>query len=400
MKKIIIIYENVFLERDFKRFEIDFYLKKNLKIEIWDISKFILKNISIPKSDFINSYQNLKIINFLDKNSFKKLAKQINKETFVMTSLSLNTKSEWIFLELEKNFITWGYFRLSYYPINKLSFMGIIRTIILNQKILIEKLEMIKKRSVNFFLFKNKVNKISPKFIIYAGNNAKKNISFDVHSDSLKISAHSFAYNEFLLNKNSNTESNDLLRKQFKKKYILYIDEDVPNHKDPYYHGFKKNLCEKNIFYKEICNFFDYLENKYNCEVVIAVYPKAQYSIEDNPYGRKAFKNKTLELIKNSFFVIQHNSTAVNFSVIYNKPLIFMTSQNYLFNYRASIEDLATELGTKSVNLSSKKDNYYDLNISIKYKNYINYFKNYISDNSDDAQITSAQIIYEKLVNF
>ena len=76
MKKIIIIYENVFLERDFKRFEIDFYLKKSLKIEIWDISKFILKNISIPKSDFINSYQNLKIINFLDTNFFKKLVKK------------------------------------------------------------------------------------------------------------------------------------------------------------------------------------------------------------------------------------------------------------------------------------------------------------------------------------
>ena len=400
MKKIIIIYQNVFLNRDFKRFEIDFYLKKNLKIEIWDISKFIFKDISIPKSDFNNDYQNLKIINFSDVNSFKKKVKEIDSETFVMTGLTLYSKSEWIFLELEKNFIKWGYFKLSYYPINKLSFKGIIQTILLNQNILIEKIEAIKKVFINFFLFKNKLYKISPKFIIYAGNKAKKSISFDFNSDLLRISAHSFAYNEFLLYKNSNAKNNDMLREQFKKKYILYIDEDVPNHKDPYYHGFKKNLCEKDIFYKEVCSFFEYLENKYNCEVVISVYPKAQYNIEDNPYGRKAFRDKTLELVKNAFLVIQHNSTAVNFSVIYNKPLIFMTSENYLFNYRVSIEDLATELGAKSVNVSDKKDNYGDLNTSIKYENYNKYFKNYISDNSDNAQITSAQIIYDKLVNF
>ena len=31
-----------------------------------------------------------------------------------MTGLTLYSKSEWIFLELEKNFIKWGYFKLSY----------------------------------------------------------------------------------------------------------------------------------------------------------------------------------------------------------------------------------------------------------------------------------------------
>tara|TARA_B110000858_G_scaffold197289_1_gene258444 strand:+ start:648 stop:1853 length:1206 start_codon:yes stop_codon:yes gene_type:complete len=399
MKKIIIIYQKIFLNKDFQRFEIDFYLKKNLKVEIWDIFHLLYKDMPVLKSDFHNNYKNLSIENFSDSNSFKKALKNIDQHSFVMTGLTPYGKSEWIFLELQKNSIIWGYFKLSFYPIDKLSLLGILKTLLLNQSILVDKISSFKRKLINFFRLQGAKKNISPKFIIYAGNKAKENTSFYNKNDLLEISAHSYAYNEFLLDNNENDKEKDLPDSLIGKKYILYIDEDVPNHKDPYYHGFKKNLCEKEIFYKEIKVFFKYLENKYNCKVVIATYPRAEYNIKNNPYERIAYKNKTLALVKNSFLILQHNSTAVTFSVIFNKPIIFMTSRNYLFNYRKSIESLAKELGTKTTSIS--KDNNYDyLNTSINEESYSKYFTNYITSNLDEANKTSAQITYEKLFNF
>ena len=53
--------------------------------------------------------------------------------------------------------------------------------------------------------------------------------------------------------------------------------------------------------------------------------------------------------------VVAHDSTAVNYAILYNKPIIFLTS-DYINKYRFKhIHSAAKELGLKPINLNKKK---------------------------------------------
>ena len=100
-------------------------------------------------------------------------------------------------------------------------------------------------------------------------------------------------------------------------------------------------------------------------------------------------------MIKDSQFVLQHNSTAVNYSIIFKKPIIFLNSKNYSLHYNLSIKHLADELDLLPINLSNPKK--WDIHESVNNKIFDKYFINYISDNFKNRNLTSSEIIYEEI---
>ena len=162
-------------------------------------------------------------------------------------------------------------------------------------------------------------------------------------------------YDEFLnhLEKKENNENKEGL---INNSYILYIDENVPFHDDPYIHGYSKPLCEKKVFFHEINKFFRIIEKKFKKKVIIAGYPRSNYK-ENYFEGRKIISGKTISLVKNSKMVLMHNSTAVNYAIMYKKPIIFINSDNYLLHYNLSIKALAAELNLTDINLSKNINN-------------------------------------------
>jgi hypothetical protein len=94
--------------------------------------------------------------------------------------------------------------------------------------------------------------------------------------------------------------------------------------------------------------------------------------------------------------VLQHNSTAVNYSVIFKKPILFVTSKNYLLHYQESILALAKSLGKIPINISK----YYHINNNEPYvdkKRYKSYYKRYIKDNNLNLKLTTYQALYKNL---
>ena len=78
------------------------------------------------------------------------------------------------------------------------------------------------------------------------------------------------------------------------------------------------------------------------------------------------------------------------------KPVIFLTSRNYLLHYRLSILHLAEELGMKTVDISVHDK--WRLNYEVNELLYEKYFNNYISCNKNQKNKTSYEIIYENLI--
>jgi len=97
-----------------------------------------------------------------------------------------------------------------------------------------------------------------------------------------------------------------------------------------------------------INRFFDFVEQKTGKKIIISAHPKA--SEDENVYGGRPFiLFNTEQLVKYSTGVICHYSGAINFAVIYNKPLCFISMRklNNDSYFKRYINAYAGELGSK-----------------------------------------------------
>lgn len=115
-----------------------------------------------------------------------------------------------------------------------------------------------------------------------------------------------------------------------KKKldYIVFLDQYLPFHPDTEFLNIK--TVEQKRYYEEINAFFLKVEQKSGKKILISAHPKAEKYNEFNPYGgRPIFFNQSNELVKMCSFVLTHASTSISYPIIYEKPILLITS-NYM----------------------------------------------------------------------
>ena len=123
--------------------------------------------------------------------------------------------------------------------------------------------------------------------------------------------------------------------KNFKFNYSVFLDQYLPFHTDALIFKKFNTKVTKEKYYPALNEFFSKFEKHNNTKILIASHPKANYSeFKENVwYGRKFYSNKTYELIKNAEYVLCHQSTSLSYAIILNKPLIFLTSNEYMRSY-------------------------------------------------------------------
>jgi len=140
----------------------------------------------------------------------------------------------------------------------------------------------------------------------------------------------------------------------------VFLDSYFPFHPDFVYSEYSPGItfCK---YYPLLCDFFDYLEQKLSTHIVIAAHPRSHY--EDRPDffgGRPVIRGRTAELVKQSGFVLLHNTVAINYAVLFKKPMIFTTTDeiNRSFSHPSaegpSVDWLASFFGKKAHNLNNK----------------------------------------------
>ncbi len=108
-----------------------------------------------------------------------------------------------------------------------------------------------------------------------------------------------------------------------KEDYIVFIDEYQPFHVDYSLCGMINPIKKAMEYYERLDRIFTLLENTYDCKVIIAEHPRADYSDKEHfLYGRKHYRNMTGILIKDAEFVVTHISTAQDYIVLYNKKFL------------------------------------------------------------------------------
>jgi hypothetical protein len=362
--------EFVFTNRDYIRFGIDLLKLRGYKVEVWDLSPLFN-----PKYSKKYHYS---------KELYGGLCKRVSKMTEVRYLLSrlcsndivisisaVSVQNYFLYKEINKKKIRLGFFQGAYLPqlpqkkslrnLNKhdISYAFILKIF---QKI---------RQSVNRYLQK----KIVAEFVVTLGLKHSKEICniFGISDDFYLVKSHSLDFDRYI---RYACHADKNKTKHAFSDCVVFLDEAVTHHSD-YDHSGTKPDCNEYDYYYELNEFFDYLEETTGNEVVIAAHPKSNYKKgKDFFNGRKIVYGKTVELVCNARLVVLHASTSVNFAILYEKPLVYVTSRSYSNVFREKIKLRANILNLDPVSLPINKKIVFNYCVDVEI--YKQYSRNYI----------------------
>ena len=184
-----------------------------------------------------------------------------------------------------------------------------------------------------------------PDLFLIAGTVAHNELK--THSPSNLISTISFDYQTYLSELSSPSPA------VFDPGFILYLDEYTPFHPDWAHVGIPPS-CTADELYPRLRRFFDELEYVTGKKIVIAAHPRSEYAA-NTPYfgGRPLFKGMTPALIRDCEFVLAHGSTSVSYAVLFQKPILFITSRIFSPYEQFSINTMAESLSKSPFHFDS-----------------------------------------------
>lgn len=387
MNKVVYINYQPLTSKYFTDYYLDKCIDNGINVEYWDVSKWFFPDSDLP-SNF--DYENVKHINC--KSELKKcLSQQYIKSTLFITNITYEFRVIQLFRSLTSYNCTLGFFARGMFPMPESNISSKLKLIFsLNFKRIIDAL----KNRLSIALKKYKKIKAYD-FVFRAGSEGGVTIGFGSHLDlqTAKITEiNYFDYDNYLdLLSNSKETEND---------YCVFVDQYLAYHPDIAICGLEN--VNPDIYYSELNNFFDFIEKKYNIEVVIAAHPKAEKYQVDNPFsGRKIMFGKTSELVKDSKFVFTHHSTAISYPILFKKPVFFLNSME-LKRAMPDLYDLTDFLAdylATDVICFDDFDKNLDLNLIIDDKIYNDYKYKFLTSKQSENSFSS-DIFIQTLKSF
>jgi len=367
VKKIIFITTQALNERNLNRFHLLLFIKNGWQVNYWNVQNIFYQN------EFYNSeaeYKAPKIYNL----KFNNIA-SIFREIFL-------TENSYYVDFLDNSFLSFILRKILYFKNNKRILVDSANYPVhdiknLNLKLLFSQL--------GFFFFVKSIKililiitrKILLKFLntdvfIHLVSGKLSRIrSEKLYGKNFQLKSHSFDYNIYLEN---------ISKKKYLDK-IVFIDQDWPLPFELVIRGGKKFVTFDN-YWKSLNLFFDYLENKFNKEVIIARHPRGKKNIKIS--NKKIVYNFTDQLIKYSFLNITHTSNAIQFALLYKKPLLIISTNELEQNQdTAAYSDmlaLSKSLNKSVLNIERFSEPQLLKEMKVNNQIYNTYINNYIKE--------------------
>jgi hypothetical protein len=161
------------------------------------------------------------------------------------------------------------------------------------------------------------------------------------------IRAHNFDYDIYL-------ELVASVTPKVSHECVVFIDQDYCFHLEFTYLGTPAVVTAERYF-PAVCDALEAISASLGLPVRIAAHPRASYEQRGKERFFRAFpieRGRTAEMIKECTAVVCHDSTAIQYAVLFEKPAIFITTDELSRAYEGkSIERVAEELGKKPINL-------------------------------------------------
>jgi len=360
-------------------------MNHGFKVYFFNISP-IINPILFRKATKKNIYvgKNEKVFNNI--NSF---VDEINllKNSFIISFVHFNYNSNRIYRAISKANI--------FYAIN---ILNCVPTKLKNR---FSHFTKINKRQINIFnliknrLFQPKNAKFfgikGPKLLLAGGEESTYHPQAQISNKKQKILwLHTFDYDIYLKDRNNKIKENQNL--------AVFVDAPSPRFKhDAHIKGIKSPLTEER-YYPSLCKFFDRIESEFNVNIIICAHPKTEHEEFPSYFGgRKTIYGKTSEMIRSSKLIINRNSTSVNFAVLYNKPIIFHTSNELETNVAMStqVHSMASWLGKVPINIDNSLDLDWDSELLVNSESYLEYKESFIKKSESKNELLWETVLKE-----
>lgn len=334
IKSIIFLHESHFSKAYYTMFGINRLQESGFNVEVWNFTPF-LKKADFQKETPPDPIKWKGHIYYHTKQEAKKALESLDRTCAVICGLHYTPKTVAFYRVLSKNkLIIFSNLAIAL-PSGTIS----KRTLIKNRwhafgvKAVLNKL---------FQFVPFKYFGVKPVDYIIAMGNKYFRHGYPVSSESKIIRGHFYDYCNYLSLKKEPQSADP--------KKGVFLDEYLPFHCDNVDLGLPHVNADR--YYSILRTSFDHLERSSGIRIVIAAHPRSHYDrMRDVFGGRPVVRGRTAELVRDSGFVILHQSMSLNYAVMFRKPMIFVTTDEvnrYLIE-DPSIEWLASYFG-KTVN--------------------------------------------------
>ena len=372
-EKIIFLISQPLNDRNIKRFGLNFLNENNWDVECWNL--FYLDKTNQDNEKFKNlKFKYKKFFNIKD---FISAGLNIKKSFYYIDFVGISFVLGQLFLSIKGGKRIAADFGLLPSIPTYVFYNNFTRYKILN--VLLAIIYKIQKKIMSVFL--------PIPYFFFSSGKLGKDLAIKRKNPTI-IEAHNLDYDNYL-------ELNEQLNVNIENNYILYIDQYFENSIDLKMDKLKFNEIDR--FKKKLINFFNFCKEKYNYDTVIAANPR-RYNENNCFFPYKLVFNETHDLIRNSKIVLAHNSTAIQIAILFNKPIILLTSEELLEipQIHKQIEAFSEELNIKTLKLENYNNldfKHYFLDKSRYYGKYIEkYIKSKSSKNKKFWEILNSNL--------
>jgi hypothetical protein len=317
---VIFLSEFQFGKRDIKRFGLEILKRNGISVEIWDISKFILKAFEgqVTTPDLME-WESTRY--FSDEPAILAALNTCDKRFFIISLVDFNLNTLRIYQALSKNDLAYVVLYLNVFPAQPGSYSPVTRFGNFLKSIPNSRISYIYLKLGNEFLRKFfPIFGVKPATVALIGGSKALDFKYKPIDDSTKkVWLHSMDYDIYLEEKNKPFIVNNL--------QWVYIETYYPSDPDQFFCPDDRSFRPDQSFFDDLKRTFDQIERTYNVQVVIVEHPKKPHHDICDYGARTKYKKSTAEIVKSSAVVLSHDSTALCFAVLFNKPLLFLTSR-------------------------------------------------------------------------
>lgn len=381
INRIIYFIETPLTDFDYKRYSIEVLLQNGYSVEIWDFTKLLYPSI-LDKLNITKLFNNKIISVFSSRFEAISSINSLTNKDLVFIHLGYSIKHYWIFRFLSKSKAYYLVTYLSNLPSNNCNKRNLMLRNILNIKKVIEKL---------YLKIPHKIIGIRDADFVLAAGIKSKSHDYPTGDNTDFIFAHPYEYDQYLLNKDG------VLPDYIPKDYILLIDENLAFTFDYLYLNEKISINPEKYFFG-INKFLNKIQNIFKKEIIIAAHPRTDTRKIEFFFGEyQVIQNKTVELIKQSYLVIGHHSMSLLFAILFFKPIMFITNNEFNETFlSSSICNFAAQLGKEPINVDEENKLNFEKEININREKYIEYVHNYVKI-KNTPEILSTQILADRI---
>ncbi len=372
ISKVIFFVENVFTSRDYKRYGIELFQERGLVVEVWDLSPILhQKYFNQQKGSELEKFEIRRI--FHTSHLILKAISELSENCVAISVVNLTPQSLSIYRALSKTGTILGLLSNNAVPPRHADH-GVA-------KIIKNKLEdKISLRRIFNGIFRRlpvRVLGVKPADFVIAGGTRSLDNAMNKYAQLFSPStetvwAHTMDFDTYLSSKETEPVETENIG--------VFIDQNFAFHPDRFW---KKRLSfdiDIDEYFHALRKFFSYLEDALEIRVVIAAHPKSNYdTLPDYFGGREMIKGNTAQLVRKSQLIITHYSTAVNFSILFSKPVIFVTTRGLKGTFRQGYIRTMSRLLKKEIILADDPGllNYED-ELSVDQDAFLAYKEEYI----------------------